>query len=131
MSPVSAGERRICPPFGGSIAGTAPLASAAGKETPAGRTLRRLERFADRGVDERGQLAAATPIHDADEIAEERRIRALAALMGCDARELEKLLDVPLRQVEGSRVFARGPREPVSHFGEPVVHGRSLDFARP
>jgi hypothetical protein len=131
MSPVSPGERRICPPFGDSIAGTAPLASAAGKETPAGRNLRPLELFADRGVDERGQLASAPPIHDADEIAEERSIRALPALVGGDARELEELINVLLRQVEGSRVFARGHGEPVARFGKPVVHGRSLDFARP
>jgi hypothetical protein len=109
----------------------APLASAAGKETPAGRNLRPLERFADRGVDERGQLASAPPIHDADEIAEERSIRALPALVSGDARELEELINVPLRQVEGSRVFARGHGEPVARFGKPVVHGRSLDFARP
>jgi hypothetical protein len=93
--------------------------------------LRRLERFADRGVDERGQLAAAPPVDDADELAEERRIRALAALVGGDARELEKLVDVPLGQVEGRRVVARGRHEPVARFDEPVVHGRSLDFARP
>ena len=49
----------------------------------------------------RGRRRAARA-READEVAEERRVRPLAALVRRDARELEQLVDLRLREVEAA-----------------------------
>src|SRR5919108_1292340 len=82
--------------------------------------------FANRGVDEVVELAAVATMDEADEVAEERRVRSLPALVCRDAGELEQLVDLVLRESECRRVLACPRREPVARFLQPVVHGRSL-----
>jgi hypothetical protein len=55
-----------------------------------------LHRLADRGVDELGQLSAMASMDEPDEVAEERRVDPLAALVGGDPGELEEFVDLRL-----------------------------------
>jgi hypothetical protein len=82
--------------------------------------------FAHYGVDEIGQLAAAPAVHDPHEIAEKRRVGPLAALVRCDARELEQLVHLGLREIELGSVATGRRDEPVARLCEPVVHSGSL-----
>jgi hypothetical protein len=73
-----------------------------------------------------GESAAATRVDEPDEIAEERRIDALAALVCSDPGELEQLVDVLLRQVERRGIFTGRRRQSIARLCEPIVHGVSL-----
>src|SRR6266550_6674885 len=63
------------------------------------------DRLADGRIDERRQLDSAPGTCDAGEIAEEGSVDSLPALMGGDARELQQLVDVRLREVERRRIL--------------------------
>jgi 3'-phosphoadenosine 5'-phosphosulfate sulfotransferase (PAPS reductase)/FAD synthetase len=82
--------------------------------------------FADRSVHEVGHLTARPGVHEPDEIAEQRRIRPLAALVCRDARKLEQLVDLARREVQLGWVCTGRRSEPVTGICEPVVHGGSL-----
>jgi hypothetical protein len=64
-------------------------------------------------------------VRDADEIAEERSVDPLATVVGRDARELEKLVDLRLAESEVFGV-ARGFCDPIAGGCEPLVHSRSV-----
>lgn len=85
-----------------------------------------LGRFPDRRVDMVGEIAAAACVGEPDEVAEERRVYSLAALVRGDPGELEQLVDFLLCQVQGGGIFATSRRQPIARLCEPVVHGVSL-----
>jgi hypothetical protein len=70
--------------------------------------------FGDRGVHEVGQLPAAASMHDADQVAKKRRVDPLAALVGRDPGELEKLVHLLLGELEAGRILTGGDGQPVA-----------------
>ena len=69
-------------------------------------------------------------VRQADEIAEERRVDPLAAHVRGQARQLEQLVDVRLRQVILRGLFLDLGGELRPRLLEPSVHGGSLDSRR-
>jgi hypothetical protein len=57
--------------------------------------------------------ASAAP-GDADEVADERGVPAVAALVRRHPRQLEKLLDLGRGKLKGPSVQIRGRRQPIS-----------------
>ena len=112
----------------------------AGEERAAWENLRRepsdhpfegrlwLGHVADGAVHEIGQIAAATRMGEADQVADQGSIRALPALVGRDASELEQFLAFQGGEIQHSRVHASASREAVPRLSEPVVHSWSLDL---
>lgn len=62
----------------------------------AGPEILRSGRLAYSGIDERRQIPAAAGVHEAGEIADERRVDPFAALVRRDTSQLEKLVDIGL-----------------------------------
>jgi NAD(P) transhydrogenase subunit alpha len=81
----------------------------------------------DGGVHEGAEISALPAMDEADEVADEGRIRPLAALVGGDARQLEQLVDLLLRQLETGRVLAALGGEAVACARKPLVHTQPQD----
>ena len=68
--------------------------------------------MSDGRVDEVCELAAVPAVREADEVAEERRVRPLAALVGRHPRELEELVHLDAREIVGGVLLAHLLGEP-------------------
>ena len=66
------------------------------------------------------------PVREADEVAEERRVRPLAALVRRHARELEQPVGLLGREAELGGVRRRLGGQPVARLLQPPVHRRNL-----
>jgi hypothetical protein len=87
--------------------------------------------LADGRVGEGAEVPAPAAVQKADQVAEQGRIRSLAALVRGDACELEELVDLRLGELEDGDVFTRLRRKPSARLRQPVVHTPSLDLPSP
>src|SRR5262245_23625364 len=85
---------------------------------------------ADRRVDEIAEVAAVPRVGKSHEVAEERRVRPLAALVRGNPRELEQLVHLAAREVVVGDFPAHGRDQPRACLLQPAVHCRSLEPRR-
>src|SRR3954462_1775904 len=71
-------------------------------------------RFADRAVDDVGELRPRAAPGEPDQVAEKRGVDPLAALVRRDPRELEQIVDLRLGEVERGGLLAARLRDPVA-----------------
>jgi len=64
-----------------------------------------LSGLADGSVHEVRELPVAASLHQADQVTKEGRVDPLAALVRGDPGELEELVDLGLRELEGGRIL--------------------------
>ena len=101
-----------------------------GEQTSAWRAPARRKRRWPRPRGRPGR-APRRPRRQADEVAEERRVRPLAALVRGDPRELEDLVALLTGQLVLGRLVAGSGREPFPRLLQPFVHDASLVRRRP
>ncbi len=65
-------------------------------------------------------------MRETHEVAEERGVYPLAAVVRRDPGELEQLVDLSLGKLKALRALARRLGQPVARLTEPFVHAASL-----
>ena len=80
--------------------------------------------LADDGVDEVVESAAVAAAREADEVADERRVRPLAAFVRRDPRKLEEGVDLVAAELVVGPLAAALARETIPRSLQPFVHPR-------